>query len=227
MNKEKTSVIIVDDHALYRLGVRAALGEMQEPIEVLGECGTGRELYAMLEKNMIPHIVLLDVYLPDTTGIEISAYLKQHYPHVKIIVISGEVTPETVDQLLALDVEGYLSKLALMMDLEKAIRSVLAGNHYYGQSVTKILHDVYMNKERANRNKKSIFGKRHDLLTEREVEIVRFICDGHMTKEAPEKLNMSIRTFETHKANILKKLGFNNIAEVIKYAVKHKIVVWV
>lgn len=170
--------------------------------------------------------MLLDIYLPDTSGIEIARFLKQHYPQVRIIVLSSEVTEETVNKLLAIDVEGYLSKMALMSDLEKAIHLVLSGNHYYGQSVARILQNVYIAKDYARKAKRRSAGDKDDFLTDREKEVICYICDGYTTKEAADKLNMSVRTFETHKSNMLIKLGFSNIAEVIKYAVKNKIVVW-
>lgn len=208
------------------MGVRSAIEETQKNIDIIAECATGKEFYALLGQNIVPHLVLLDIYLPDTTGIEIAGFLKKHYPQVKIIVLSSEVTEETVNKLLAIDVEGYLSKMALMSDLEKAIHSVLSGNHYYGQSVARILQNVYLAKDHDRKVKRGLAGNKDDLLTDREKEVIRFICDGYTAKKASEELNMSVRTFETHKSNTLKKLGFRNIAEVIKYAVKNKIVVW-
>lgn len=221
------SVVIVDDHALYRMGISSTIETLADSIEVIAECSSGAEFYALLEIGIIPSVVLLDIFLPDTTGIEIARYLKRKFPEIKIIVLSSEVTEDTVSELLEINVEGYLSKLALMSDLEKAIQTVLSDDHYYGQSVAKIMYGVFVAKNNQPPKKKGLFSRKEDpALTNREIEIVRLLCDGFQAKEIADKLNTSVRTIETHKANILKKMGFNNIAEVIKYAVKNKIVEW-
>lgn len=222
------SVVLVDDHALYRVGVRSVIEALSPTVEIIAECPSGAEFYALLEINIIPDLVLLDIFLPDTTGIEIAHFLKRKYPEMKVIMLSSEVSEESVSQLLEIGVEGYLSKLAQMSDLEKAIRTVLGGNHYYGQSIAKIMYDVYVAKKHDAKPKKNIFIRKDEqILTNREIEIVRLLCDGYQAKEVAEKLNTSVRTIETHKTNVLRKLGFNNIAEVIKYAVKNGIVDWV
>ncbi len=221
-----TRIVLVDDHALYRIGLRTTIAAMGAQLSIIGECASGSELSFLLQQNSIPDLTILDIRLPDESGIAIARRLKQEYPQIKIIILSSEVSEETVSELLEIDVEGYLSKLAQMADIEKAIRTVISGNHYYGQSVAKIMYDVYLAKTGITPRKTIFATKKEALLTPREIEIIQHLCDGLAAKEVGEKLNVSYRTIETHRNNILRKLGFNNTAELIKYAVKQGIVVW-
>lgn len=225
IDMNEATLILVDDHALYRDGVRKALEETPMPLSIIAECASGKELYDFLLSNATPDLILLDIMLPDTSGIEIARKLKTEYPNVKIIMLSSEVSADIVTELIEINVEGYLSKLAQKQDIIKAIMTVLAGNHYYGQSVAKIMCDVYLAKKHHPDNRKNIFSKkREEILTTREEEIVRYLCDGYLAKEVADKLNLSVRTVETHKSNILKKLGFNNMVELVRYAMKVGIV---
>ena len=140
-------------------------------------------------------------------------------------MLSSEVSPDFVEELLAIDVEGYLSKLARKEDLEKAIRSVINGDHFYGESVAKIIRDVSLAKKAEFQSHRRFRGSREkEILTAREEEIVSLLCEGLQAKEVADKLGVSPRTVETHKANILKKLGFNNMIELVRYAFKMGIV---
>ena len=221
-----TCIILVDDHALYRIGLRTTIAAMDAQLNIIGECGSGCEFAMMLKQNKIPDLVILDIRMPDESGIAIARRLKSKYPQIKIIMLSSEVTEEIVSELLEIDVEGYLSKMAQMTDIEKAIRTVISGSHYYGQSVAKIMYDVYLSKTGIAPKKNLFSTKKEQALTPREIEIIQYLCEGDSAKEVGEKLNLSYRTIETHRNNILRKLGFNSTAELIKYAVKQGVVEW-
>lgn len=221
-----TRIILVDDHALYRVGLRTTIAAMDEQLTIIGECGSGSEFTMLLQQNIIPDLVILDIRMPDESGIEIARRLKKEHPQIKIIMLSSEVSSETLSELLEIEVDGYLSKLAQMTDIEKAIRTVISGSHYYGQSVAKIMYDVYLAKTGIIPKKKLFSTKSEQALTPREIEVIQYLCDGYSAKEVGDKLNLSFRTIETHRNNIMGKLGFNNIAELIKYAVKQGIVEW-
>ena len=222
-----TRIVLVDDHALYRIGLRSTITAMDAQLNIIGECGSSSEFTLMLQQKSLPELVILDICLPDESGIAIAHRLKNEYPQIKIIMLSSEVSAETVSELLEIDVEGYLSKMAQMTDIENAIRTVISGNHYYGQSVAKILYEVYLEKKGITPRKRLFASEKEAVLTPREIEIIQHLCDGHSAKEVGDKLNVSHRTIETHRNNILRKLGFNNTAELIKYAVKQGIVEWV
>ncbi len=221
-----TRIVLVDDHALYRIGLRSTIAAMDAQLNIIGECGSSSEFTLLLQQKSLPDLVILDICLPDESGIAIARRLKIEYPQIKIIMLSSEVSAETVSELLEIDVEGYLSKMAQMGDIEKAIRTVISGTHYYGQSVAKIMYDVYLAKTGITPKKRLFASKEETVFTPREIEIIQHLCDGHSAKEVGDKLSVSHRTIETHRNNILRKLGFNNTAELIKYAVKQGIVVW-
>lgn len=221
-----TRIVLVDDHALYRIGLRTTIAAMDAQLSIIGECASGREFTMLLQQNIIPDLVILDIRLPGESGIDIARQLKSEYPQIKIIMLSSEVSAETVSELLEIGVEGYLNKLAQMADIEKAIRMVISGCHYYGQSVAKIMHDVYLAKTAIATKKKLFSTKKEQALTPRETEIIQHLCEGHSAKEVGDRLNLSFRTIETHRNNILRKLGFSNTTELIKYAVIKGIVEW-
>ena len=221
-----TRIILVDDHALYRVGLRTTIATMDAQLTIIGECGSGSEFTMLLQQNIIPDLVILDIRMPDESGIEIARRLKKEHPQIKIIMLSSEVSSETLSELLEIEVDGYLSKMAQMTDIEKAIRTVISGSHYYGQSVAKIMYDVYLAKTGITPIKKLFSTKNEQALTPREIEIIQYLCDGKSAKEVADKLSLSFRTIETHRNNILRKLGFNNTAEMIKFAVKQGIVEW-
>ncbi len=221
-----TRIVLVDDHALYRVGLRTTIAAMDTRLSIIGECGSGREFFLLMQQNTIPDLVILDIRMPDESGISIARRLKSEHPQIKIIMLSSEVSEDIVSELLEIDVEGYLSKMAQMTDIEKAIRTVISGNHYYGQSVAKIMYDVYLAKTGIAPKKKLFSTKKEQALTLREIEIVQYLCEGFSAKEVGDKLNLSYRTIETHRNNIMGKLGFKNTAELIKYAVKQGVVDW-
>lgn len=221
-----THIVLVDDHELYRVGLRATIAKMGEAFSVIKECVTRNEFDAFLQQNTIPDLAILDIRLPDGNGIEIARRLKTDYPQVKIIMLSSEVSEEIITELLDIDVEGYLSKMAQMSDVEKAIRTVLTDSKFYGQSISKMMYETYK-ANAVNTQKKSIFSvKKQEALTPREVEIIQHLCNGYTAKQVGEQLNLSYRTVETHRNNILHKLGFNSTTELIKYSVQHGMVEW-
>ncbi|NLO72391.1 MAG: response regulator transcription factor [Porphyromonadaceae bacterium] len=234
MKKNNTvSIFLVDDHAMYRAGIRASLSKAGcfTP-DIIGEAGSGTEFFAALASGIIPEMVILDIILPDTTGVEIARYLKTKHPDTKIIILSAEVTPELIHELLDIGVDGYMSKLAQIEDIQNAVCSVMGGVPYYGRSVMKIMYDIYITNQhktalKQEKNQFKFFKKptrTYPTLTERENEIAILLCEGMQLKEIGEKLNISPRTVESHKNNMFTKLGFSRMIDLIKYAVKEGLV---
>ncbi|WP_257013234.1 response regulator transcription factor [Porphyromonas gingivalis] len=174
--------------------------------------------------------LILDIWLPDGNGVNIARKLKKLYPAVKIIILSSEVSEKTVNELLAIDVEGYICKTAQINDIGNAIRTVTTGSHFYGKSVSKMILDICVSRSADQSHKKSKKQQQQQNdsseLTQREKEVVQYLCDGYSAKETAEKMHLSYRTVETHRSNILHKLGFSNAAELIRYAVKSGLVDW-
>lgn len=227
-------VIIVDDHALYREGVRSAISKLScSHAEVIGEAGSGTEFFMLLDEGYIPDLVILDIMLPDMSGVEIAKTLKNENPDLKVIMLSSNVSEELITELLEIGVDGYLNKYAKIENIRTAICTILGGNQYFGRSVAKMMYDIYLGKQYAHSVSSRKTNSQHqnypksqaaDVFTEREKEIISLLCDGKPTKDIAEKLHISTRTVESHKSNILNKLGFTNIIELVKYAIKEGIV---
>lgn len=222
------SIVLVDDHELYRVGLRAAISQMQGLAEIVGECSSCEELETFLKEQKEPGLIILDIWFPDGNGVNIARKLKKQYPAVKIIILSSEVSEKTVNELLAIDVEGYICKTAQINDIGNAIRTVTTGSHFYGKSVSKMILDICVSRSAEQSHKKSKKQQQNDSseLTQREKEVVQYLCDGYSAKETAEKMHLSYRTVETHRSNILHKLGFSNATELIRYAVKSGLVDW-
>lgn len=221
------SIFLVDDHAIYRTGIRSSLSSAGYfTPKIVGEASSGIEFFAALASGIKPDLILLDIVLPDTTGVEIAKRLKTEHPNIKIIMLSSEVTHELIHELLDIGVDGYLSKLAQTEHIRNAVLSVMNGTPYYGRSVMRVMYDMCVTHQHNIRNQQQqsknaqyhSSTSKNNHLTSRENEVMNLLCEGFQIKEIAEKLFISPRTVETHKNNILKKLGFSRISELIKYA---------
>ena len=208
------NVFIVDDHQLFRMGTRLALnGKMG--IEIAGEAASGKELFAALEKQT-PDIILLDIMLPDMSGVEIARKLKQEKPEIKVLMLSAEDPKTVIEEILEIGVEGYISKASPMEEVEYAIASVMNDLEYFGRDISKIIYEVITSKKKQTAEQPSF--------TPRELEIIQLCCDGFLSKEIAFRLEISYRTVENHKNNIFRKLGINNRVELAKYAIKYQLI---
>ena len=224
-------IALVDDHELFRLGIRTTLGQSEDiKLHVLYEAGSGTLFFDLLEKETPPDIVLLDIMLPDISGVEIARRLKNDYPSVKIIILSSEVSEELITELLDIGVDGYMSKLGGQDDLLRAIRMVYQGNPYYGHSVSKMMYDIYLQQRYMQEKPKTRFFQKKEKekpsgwLSEKEIMVLSLLGDGLSVKEMADKMNVSPRTIDTHKSAILNKLGFKHTVDLIKYAIREGIV---
>ncbi|MCL2290603.1 MAG: response regulator transcription factor [Bacteroidetes bacterium] len=208
--------ILVDDHELFRLGVKTAIAKNYTDIKIVGEAETGAGFFNLL-KTVQADIVLLDIILPDTTGIEIARRLKTEYPELKILAISAENTAEVVNQMLNIGIDGFITKrMGGVTELVEAIRSIMAGFEFFGKDISEIIHRIYLTKK----NTVEVTNE----FTKQEQRIIELCHEGLLAKEIARQLEISPRTVETHKANIFLKLGINNTAEMVRYALKNGII---
>lgn len=204
------NIFIVDDHPLFRMGIRLALtGKLD--MKISGEAGSGKELFAALE-NHTPDIILLDIILPDISGLEIAKRIKEEYPEIKILMLSAEKPEVVIEEILKTGVEGYISKSTNTQEIKDAIYSVMNGLEYFGRDISKVIYDVVVTKKKQKENMPHF--------TVRELEIIRLCSEGLLSKEIADRLQISYRTVENHKNNIFKKLGINNSVELVKYAIQ-------
>jgi DNA-binding NarL/FixJ family response regulator len=214
--KEKIRVIVVDDHRLFRMGLKSVFKTDHPEICVTGEADSSETLFALPELADAD-IVLLDVKIPGIGGSEIARRLRRNYPAIKILAISGENSSEAIQAMIEAGINGFISKQHGDFDeIAKAIRTVMSGLEYFGRDISNILVGVYVVKKKT--------AVITDEFTDREREIINFCYDGLMCKEIATRLGISITTVNTHKARIFQKLGINNTMEMVQYAIKNGII---
>ena len=210
------SAIIVDDHALFRLGIKGALAGANSGICVVGEADSGKSLFSLLETTKAD-IVLLDIVLPDMNGVEIARCLRKKYPEIKILAISSENSNVVINALLNIGINGFISKQQSSAgEPVNAIRSIMSGLDYFGKDIADIIYNIYVSKKKTDEVTSEF--------SEREREIIYFCREGMSAKQISERLNISPRTVDTHKTNIFKKLGIGSTVEMVQYAMKYGII---
>lgn len=200
-------VIVADDHIIFRQGLLKLL-QSAEGITVVGETGEGKEALAMIVKES-PDIAVLDISMPGLSGIEITQELQVRGSGVKVIYLTMHNDVLTAKKALISGVSGYILKDDAFEDLLYAIKAVASGRKFISPSISdKILHSSPLKVVEKN------------ILTEREREILKLIASGLTNKKIADKLSISVKTVETHRARILQKLDFHTTAELVKYAIK-------
>lgn len=205
---------LADDHHLVRKGFRALLEEIPT-IEVVAEASNGQELIELLKKQSA-NVVLMDVEMPLMNGIEACGLIQQMFVNVKVIMLTMRNEAEIIRQCVANGAKGFLFKNAAISELTDAILKVAAGQTYFSSEVTMLL---------LSQNTKAVSQNRElELLSEREIEIIKLICEGLSSVEIGDKLFISPRTVDTHRNNILQKLNLPNIAALVRFAMHHKMI---
>jgi two-component system response regulator NreC len=202
-------VLIVDDHAVFRAGLRLLI-DAEVDLEAVGEAGTARE--AVLQaRSLKPDVILMDVVMPDQSGLDVVPTLLHERPETKVLVLSMQDDPQYVRQAFAAGASGYIPKEAADTEVVAAIREVAAGKNYVHPSVGARL--VAAETAEARRVEE-------DPLSEREHEVLRLLALGHTNQEISAQLYISVRTAETHRAHIMRKLRFSSRAELVRYALE-------
>ena len=205
---DSVRVLIVDDHPVVRSGIRLLL-EQEPDIEPVGEAGTGREA-VFQARALKPDVILMDVVMPDQTGLEVLPTLLHEQPEVKVMLLSMQDDPRYVREAFEAGASGYVLKEAADADVVSAIREVAAGGHYVHPELGARLVAA------ENRERKRA---EQDPLSEREHEVLRLLALGHTNQEIAQQLFISVRTAETHRAHIMQKLRLSTRAELVRYAV--------
>jgi DNA-binding NarL/FixJ family response regulator len=202
-------VLIADDHALVRAGIRA-LVEKIEGVVVVAEAGKGGEALELV-RELTPDLMLLDITMPDGGGFEVLEEVTNHYPDIKIIVLTVHEAGEYAIRALREGAAGFLPKSAASTELEQAIQTVVRG-------------DVYISPE-TSRKTLLEYGKgatKRDLLatlSPRQREVLRLIAEGKTTKQIAQLLEISVKTVETHRAQLMERLGIHDVAGLVRYAI--------
>jgi DNA-binding NarL/FixJ family response regulator len=208
----KISLVIADDHRLFRLGLRQLL-EREANFTVAGEAATGLEVIE-IAKNTKPDIVLMDISMPEINGIEAARRIIEEQDQTKIIILSMHSDRRYILEALRIGARGYLLKDSAPEELVQAIHKVMNGEFYLSARINASVIADFV--QLASADKLSPF----QTLSGREREVLQLIAEGHSTKEIAEKLSLSAKTVETHKQHIMDKLNIRTVAELTRYAIK-------
>jgi len=205
-------VLLADDHKIVRDGFRTLLAKNAE-IRVVGEAENGRTT-VQLTKKLKPDIVIMDVAMPDLNGIEATRQIISECPDVKVIAVSMHSDRRFVSEMLKAGASAYLSKDYAFDELETAIRTVISNKIYLSPDISGVLVDNYV-RQTPNPDSSAF-----SLLSQREREVVQLLAEGKTAKEIADELNVSVKTVETHRTNIMGKLNIHRLAELTKYAIR-------
>jgi DNA-binding NarL/FixJ family response regulator len=212
----KTRVIIADDHAIIREGLKSLLEK--KGVDVIAIAKNGREAIDLAIEHQ-PDVVMMDISMPDLNGFEATAAIRQEVPNTKIIALSMHSSKQIIDKMFASGASGYILKESAFDELYDAILEVSKGNFYLTPSIARMYVD----------NQGNMFQDVDDIpkfkeISKKEREVLQLVAEGEKTRDIAEKLNVSIKTVETHRRNIMKKLSIFSIAGLTKFAIKEGIV---
>jgi DNA-binding NarL/FixJ family response regulator len=204
-------IVLVDDHRLVRAGIRALLEKTPQG-EVVGEAADGRQAFALIEKQR-PDIVLIDIAMPGLNGLDAVDRIKKEWPETKVIILSMHANEEYVVRALRSDVSGYLIKDAAVDELEDAIRTVTEGEVYFSRRISeRVIRDYLTNTD-------EIRGPLEQL-SSRQREVLQLIGEGKNTKEIADILQVSVKTIEAHRLQLMQRLDIHDIPGLVKFAIR-------
>jgi DNA-binding NarL/FixJ family response regulator len=214
---EKIRVLIADDHQVMRRGVRAVV-EMIPDWEVCGEASTGRDAVEMAERIQ-PEIVIMDVSMPELNGLEATRQIRKISPNTEVLMFTGLETEEMVRQVFEAGARSYILKTDGREQLESALRSLAEHKPYFTTKIGEILFARFL-QGKTRVDDEAAEGR----LTDREREIVQLLAEGSSNKEVADTLGISVKTVETHRAAVMKKLKFKSFSDLVRYAIRNHII---
>ncbi len=202
-------VLIADDHALVRAGIRA-LVERIDGVVVVGEAGKGSEALELV-RQFGPDLILLDITMPDGNGFEVLDQVTKYYPEIRVIVLTVHEAGEYALRAVREGAAGYLPKSAASIELEQAIQTVIRGERYISPETAQ--NTIFEVTNRAT--KRDLLAT----LSPRQREVLRLIAEGKTTKQIAQVLEISVKTVETHRAQLMERLGIHDVAGLVRYAI--------
>ncbi|MDX6289520.1 MAG: hypothetical protein QOH42_1319 [Blastocatellia bacterium] len=207
-------VLLVDDHALVRAGIRALIGRLEE-VEVAGEAAGGREALRLIEE-LQPDIVLLDIAAPGMSGLEVLTESSKRFPQVRVIVLTVHEAGEYALGALRAGAAGYLPKSAASDELKEAIETVARGETYVSSDIAK---KTMLEQARISQDERSL-----EKLTPRQREILILMAEGNSTREIARSLKISVKTVESHRAQLMERLNIHEVAGLVMFAIRLSLV---
>jgi DNA-binding NarL/FixJ family response regulator len=215
-------VILVDDHSLVRAGIRSLIQNISG-VEVIAEANNGRDAIRLIDE-LIPDLVLLDIAMPELNGLEVISRISKDNLITRVIILSMHTNEEYVVQALKAGAAGYLLKDSAPNELEIAVNAVMRGETYLSPAISKHVVDNYLRRISDVSPEKEKGPDIFKQLTSRQREILQLIAEGNSTKEIANKLNVSIKTVETHRMQLMDRIGIHDVAGLVRYAIRMGII---
>ncbi|MBP7170464.1 MAG: response regulator transcription factor [Tenuifilum sp.] len=216
---DKIRVALVEDHQLVRDGIRSLLTNLPN-IEVVAEADCAKTMLNLIEQAR-PNVLLVDISLPEISGIELAKLITTNHPGIKVIILSMHTEQEFIFNSLRNGAKGYLHKSISREELIEAIEQVYNGSEYFSKEVSGIILKSYL---RQIKNPERVEEYEDKKLTPREMEILRMVAQGYSNQLIADKLFISVRTVESHKNHIMQKLELTTTVDLVKYAIKNGII---
>ncbi len=205
-------VLLVDDHAMVREGLRLVLAA-ESDINVIGEAGDGREALELVER-LKPDVVVMDIAMPNLNGLEATTQIRRRFPQVHVVILTMHENELYFNQIIKAGATGCVLKRSMGRELVTAIQAAAHGENYFSPTVaTKVLQHYQQLLQHPT-------PKADDTLTEREREILQLVAEGHTNREIAEMLTLSIKTVQAHRSNLMEKLDAHDRTDLVKYAIR-------
>jgi DNA-binding NarL/FixJ family response regulator len=211
-------ILIADDHDLMRRGVKALL-QSHAGWEIVGEAHTGREAVSKAEE-LKPDVVILDISMPDLNGVDAAKRIRKAAPDTEVLILSVHYSDQLIRDILEAGVRGYIVKSDSDRDLVIAVETLANHKPFFTPRATEVMLTNF----NEGKTKADLPETMRDRLTSREREIVQLLAEGKSSKEVASSLNISVKTAETHRANIMRKLQLHTVSELVRYAVRNQII---
>ena len=216
---EKIKLILVDDHQLVRTGIANLLAG-ETGFEIIGEAADAKDLFELLRKTQ-PDITVLDIALPGMSGIEITKKLHNDYPGIRILILSMHTSEEFIFNAINSGARGYLPKNTSRKELIEAIYAIHRGEEFFAESISNVILKSYIKKAKSDSQEDE---NNENLLSKREIEVLKLFAEGMTNQEIADKLFISIRTVESHKNHIMARLELKTTVDLVKFAIRNNIV---
>ena len=210
-------ILLADDHDIVRRGLREQLSQ-REGWEICGEAANGREAVRMASK-LEPDVAVIDLSMPELNGLEATRQIRRDLPNTEVLIFTMHETEQLIREVLSAGARGYVLKSDAGLHLTSAVEALANGKPFFTSKVSEALLDAFL-KSSAKPDEGSVFRT----LTEREREIVQMLAEGKSNKEIANKLSISVKTVETHRATVMRKLDINSIVELVHYAIRNQLV---
>jgi DNA-binding NarL/FixJ family response regulator len=214
---KKIRILLVDDHKILRDGICSLLKEYPD-MEVVGEAADGKNALNLV-KELSPDMVIMDISMPDLNGIEATRKILADYPHIKVMALSMHYDKHFVSEIFKAGASGYLLKDCAFDEMAHAIRMIIDNKTYVNSQIASLVVESLMSDSPRSHNKHAF-----SLLTEREKEVLQLIAEGKSTKQIASNLNVSTKTIESHRRQVMGKLNIRNIADLTKYAIREGLI---